>query len=85
MIMSPFQITLLLRCYTTPGRHDNAASPAFFDAIALFLDEMLVENVADDTYRVTDRGIAHINQILNLSLPKKQCQWVGHDGKSIPM
>lgn len=74
--MSPLQIEILLHYYCSPGdyRDGDFSAPAVRETIDNFrgVDEMLRGcESGSRTYRLTDRGLAYVDALMRLPLPRK--------------
>ena len=80
-VMSPSDIDVLLHCYVVPTKHPRADAPAVREAIYRFLQEDLIYQMDDGTYRTTKRGSAHVAQLCSIPFPTQA--WVTSQGEII--
>jgi DNA-binding PadR family transcriptional regulator len=75
--MTPNSIEVLIHCHCSPRQHPRFDAPAIKDALSdLEANGLIVKttsadrNVYDDgTYKTTDRGAAHIEQLCQTPYP----------------
>lgn len=83
---TPLQISILLHHYVSPAPWPTP-SPAYNESVKMLMDHDLLmvshmRHISEVAYTTTKRGVAHINQLLNLQPPKQA--WVDAAGKIIP-
>ena len=88
--MTPNSIEVLIHCHCSPINHPRADAPAVKSALRELEENGLITrdfNEADracydaGSYKTTERGVAHIEQLCQLSFPVSM--WVGANGQVI--
>ncbi len=83
MKLTPLHLKLLLHHYTIPEPWEGQASMHEEQLRNAGLLELAHPSQIDRSYLVTDKGRAHIVQLLALPYPVQA--WVGHDGEVLPL
>ncbi len=78
--MTPLAIEILLHFHVSPLPHPLSAYPAVAAEIESQLNNGLIEE-EKASYRTTERGKAHVQQLCNLPFPTQM--WVDKDGNKI--
>jgi len=79
--MTPYEIKLLVHHYCTEDPYPQH-SEILSDTLRIFIDNGLIEQVIpEDHYKITDRGMAHIDQLCNISWPTQV--WVDERGRPV--
>lgn len=78
-ILSPAEIKILLHYYAIPGPYKGPKNLHFNLQDLGLLAGIGLEEV---TYKITEKGKAHVNQLCNLSLPIQG--WIGAKGEILP-
>jgi len=85
MILTPLHLRILLHCYISPPdapfNHAGCSNEYQHDLIEMGL--LLFDRIEDASPTATERGKAHIQQLLSLPLPQQA--WIGADGAVIQM
>lgn len=81
--MTPNAIEILIHCYVTSEPHPRYYAPAVSEELEHMERNGLIVKTdnSQNSYRTTERGEAHIQQLCQLEWPRKI--WVGSDGKQI--
>ncbi len=79
--MSPFTLELLLHCYYSPAPFPRIGVPAAKSSVRELLLNDLIHPEQNGAHTVTEKGLAHVNQILDLPYPTRK--WVGYNNKVI--
>lgn len=78
--MTPNDIEILIHCHVSPMPH-----PRYNDNRGVFdrlvRDELIIGNFENTSYRTTNKGAAHIQQLCTLPYPKQA--WVDAQGEII--
>ncbi len=78
--LSPSDIEVLIWCYCRRERHPREDAPAVADALTMFQDAGMVDEMRDDSgaFLATSKGSAMIEALRNTQEPR--CVWVDQDG-----
>lgn len=80
MKLTPIHLKVLMYYFETPGPYPSNSQEVTDCTIAL-ARHALIEPQPEGYFRCTDRGLAHVKQILNLPLPQQV--WTDAQGKPI--
>lgn len=72
--MTPSDIEVLIHCHASGGPHPRADAPAVREAIRMFLEAELIEQLTADptTYTTTDGGKLLIEELCRTPFPIKK-------------
>lgn len=80
-MMSPLALEILIKAFYSSEPHQSEGTVPYREAVGTFVSQGMLE-FGPDGYRTTDRGSAHVRQILALPYPMQG--WLGADGRLIP-
>jgi hypothetical protein len=84
MIMSPYEIKLLLDIYSIVTWCDERSEPILCETLDKFERTGLIEwGACMGNAKLTSKGRAHVSQLCNLPFPQELKQWVDHAGSVI--
>ena len=78
--MTPNDIEILIHYHVSPAPHPRISAPAV-ESATLMLQEHGLIHLVDGSYRTTDRGSAHVQQLCELDFPR--AAWVSAAGEVI--
>ena len=80
-VLSVINLRYLLHCYYCPAPFPEDTPAADASRVKLLQKGLITGPNHDLIYKVTDKGHAHVEQILSLELPKEA--WLGANGQII--
>lgn len=80
--LTPLHLKLLLHAYTSPDKYEPATNTSSRSQDDLKVWGLIYSPSDKEPPTCTEKGIVHIQQILNLPFPIQK--WIGADGKEIP-